>query len=245
MTETLLALLVGHFVGDFVLQTDRMVRIKRAPAVLVLHVVLVTAVSALLLGSLDGWVLGILFLTHLAMDAVKVYLLPPSLAAFLTDQAVHLAVIVALALAFPATVQAGAWGSWMTAAGLQAYAQALVGALGVLLTVPVAGVVIGLLMEPLTRELEDDQSPTGGLPNGGRYIGWLERGLVLILYLGGQGSGIGFVLATKSILRFGEIRDSEHRKLAEFILIGTFLSFALALAGGILTEWTLGAVASS
>ncbi|SCY22700.1 DUF3307 domain-containing protein [Thiohalorhabdus denitrificans] len=244
MTETLLALLVGHFVGDFVLQTDRMVRIKRAPAILVLHVVLVTAVSALLLGSLDGWGLGILFLTHLAMDAVKVYLLPPSLPAFLADQAVHLAVIVALALAFPATAQAGLWGEWLTDAEMRGYAQGMAGALGVLLTLPVAGVVIGLLMEPLTRELEGDQSPTGGLPNGGRYIGWLERGLVLMLYLGGQSSAIGFVLATKSILRFGEIKDSEHRKLAEFILIGTFLSFALALAGGILTEWALGAVAS-
>ena len=242
MIETLLALLAAHLAGDFVFQTDAMVRRKDAPRVLLLHVVLVTVISALLLGNPDPRLLGILFLSHLATDAVKTYLLPRNLPALVLDQAVHLAVIAGLALAFPATVAAGVWGGWLSGPGLEVYRQVLVVAVGGLLSVPVAGVVIGLLMEPLARELEQERSPAGGLPNGGRYIGWLERILVLVLYLSGQGSGIGFVLATKSILRFGEIKDSEHRKLAEFILIGTFLSFALALGGGILIGWARGAL---
>ncbi|MFV0501856.1 MAG: hypothetical protein ACK5MH_09735 [Bacteroidales bacterium] len=45
-------------------------------------------------------------------------------------------------------------------------------------------------------------------------------------------SGIGFLLAAKSIFRFGDLKDSKDRKLTEYILIGTLLSFAVAIATG-------------
>jgi hypothetical protein len=61
------------------------------------------------------------------------------------------------------------------------------------------------------------------------YIGWLERFLAMLLILIGQPTGIGFLIAAKSILRFGEIKESRHRKVAEYIIIGTFLSFGWAL----------------
>jgi hypothetical protein len=44
----------------------------------------------------------------------------------------------------------------------------------------------------------------------------------MLLLLIDQPGGIGFLFAAKSILRFGEIKDSQHRKMAEYILIGTF-----------------------
>jgi hypothetical protein len=78
-----------------------------------------------------------------------------------------------------------------------------------------------------------------GLGRGGRYIGWLERSLVMTLLLIGQPSGIGFLFAAKSILRFGEIRDSHQRKVAEYIIIGTFLSFGWALLISHLTQQAL------
>ena len=51
----------------------------------------------------------------------------------------------------------------------------------------------------------------------------------MLLILIGHPTGIGFLIAAKSILRFGEIKESRHRKLAEYIIIGTFLSFGWAL----------------
>ncbi|MFA9460074.1 hypothetical protein [Thiohalorhabdus methylotrophus] len=242
MSPTFLALLVAHLLGEFVLRRDPPSRPEGAPIPLLLHAALVTALSALLLGTLNAWLLGSLLLVHSLSDASRSHLLPRGPRSFLGEQGVRLALLAGLAWSFPGAWETGLWGSQLTGDALRTYAQVLVVTAGILATVPAAGVVIGLLLEPLTRELEEEQSPAGGLRNGGRYIGWLERGLVLILYLSGQASGIGFVLATKSILRFGEIKDSEHRKLAEFILIGTFLSFALALSGGLLTEWALGAI---
>ena len=42
--------------------------------------------------------------------------------------------------------------------------------------------------------------------------------------------GIALLLGLKSLFRFGEIKDPANRKEAEYILIGTLLSFGFALA---------------
>lgn len=78
------------------------------------------------------------------------------------------------------------------------------------------------------KTLSDDE----GLTDGGRFIGYLERALILILVLAGQAGGVGFLIAAKSILRFGEIKDSSQRKMSEYIIIGTFMSFGWALLVG-------------
>jgi len=46
------------------------------------------------------------------------------------------------------------------------------------------------------------------LPNAGKYIGWLERFLIITFILVNNYNGIGFILAAKGILRFGEIRKA-------------------------------------
>jgi hypothetical protein len=47
------------------------------------------------------------------------------------------------------------------------------------------------------------------------------------MILAGEPSGIGFLVAAKSILRFEE---AKKLPVAEYVLIGTFWSFGLALA---------------
>jgi hypothetical protein len=63
----------------------------------------------------------------------------------------------------------------------------------------------------------------------GKYIGILERTLILILAATGNISAIGVVFAAKSIARFSEL---SKKQFAEYYLVGTLLSFLLALAGG-------------
>jgi hypothetical protein len=54
----------------------------------------------------------------------------------------------------------------------------------------------------------------------------------------GQKPGaIGFLIAAKSILRFGELRD--HRKEAEYVIIGTMWSFACGLVVALATRAVL------
>jgi hypothetical protein len=84
------------------------------------------------------------------------------------------------------------------------------------------------------------EKPIEGLANGGKIIGWLERALILIFVLANQFAGIGFLVAAKSIFRFGEFKESENRKEAEYIIIGTFASFLYAILIILILKWTMG-----
>jgi hypothetical protein len=81
-------------------------------------------------------------------------------------------------------------------------------------------------MDPFAAKLPLEMSAES-LPGAGRVIGHLERGLIYVLILLGQPQGVGLLIAAKSILRFGAVRDD--RALSEYVIIGTLASFAWAL----------------
>jgi hypothetical protein len=58
----------------------------------------------------------------------------------------------------------------------------------------------------------------------------------MLLVLTDQPNAIAFLIAAKSIVRFGEIKDASQRKVAEYIIIGTVLSFGWALLISMLTQ---------
>src|SRR5699024_1678830 len=66
------------------------------------------------------------------------------------------------------------------------------------------------------------------------YIGMLERVFIFVFIITGNWEGIGFLLAAKSIFRFGDLKDSKDRNLTEYILIGTLLSFGIVDATALL-----------
>jgi hypothetical protein len=98
--------------------------------------------------------------------------------------------------------------SWAALAGLVAATQA-------------GGNLAAPLMQPWA-----DEAPEG-LPNGGRLIGVLERGLIHLLILSGQAAGIGFLIAARSVLRFSDTRDD--RRVGEYVIIGTLAPFLWAI----------------
>ncbi len=64
---------------------------------------------------------------------------------------------------------------------------------------------------------------------GGRVLGPIERIVIFAMALSGQYAALTAVVAAKGILRFPEIsRDVAGRK-AEYVLVGSFVSWALAL----------------
>ena len=67
-------------------------------------------------------------------------------------------------------------------------------------------------------------------PARGRFIGYLERMIVFLLVLSGEVNAIGFVLVAKGIARFQQLDD---RAFAEYFLIGTLMSIAMAAIVGI------------
>jgi hypothetical protein len=89
-----------------------------------------------------------------------------------------------------------------------------------------AGVIIGKITEPLSKEISTDDS----LKRAGMYIGVTERMLVFIFVLLGRYSVIGFLIAGKSILRITKDGETNARKKTEYVLIGTLISFIVAVA---------------
>ena len=72
----------------------------------------------------------------------------------------------------------------------------------------------------------------------GKVIGILERLLILTACYTGQFSLIPMLLASKSIVRFPEISKDGAKSYAEYFLIGTLLSFFLAImTGTLLTKY--------
>lgn len=121
----------------------------------------------------------------------------------------------------------------------------LVIAAGALLLTLVGGALVGWFLTPFQKQLRkkfrpNSLRPVEGLKEGGKYIGYLERLLIFVFILTGQFAGVGFLITAKSILRFGELKDSENRKQAEYIIIGTFASFLYAILVSLTARWLLG-----
>lgn len=50
---------------------------------------------------------------------------------------------------------------------------------------------------------------------------------------------IGFILAAKSIFRFGELKEAADIKKTEYIMIGTLLSFTIAIIDGLVIQYSI------
>jgi hypothetical protein len=81
----------------------------------------------------------------------------------------------------------------------------------------------------LISKIKTIVATTEELENAGKLIGTLERFLVLTFMILNQFEAIGFLIASKSILRY---HDSNTIK-TEYVLIGTMASFAVAIFFGI------------
>jgi len=79
---------------------------------------------------------------------------------------------------------------------------------------------------------ETNTTGTSSLQEAGKYIGIIERLFVFAFVVSGHWEAIGFLLAAKSIFRFGDLKDGRERTLTEYVLIGTLLSFGIAILMG-------------
>lgn len=233
MLDTFLALATAHLIADFPAQPDRLLaRKKRSPIFLLLHVGIVAVVTVAALGAAPPLLLVGLVGTHLMMDAVKVYALKDTLKNFFLDQAFHAGVILWLAWLFPEAFASSLW-MHLPPDILQAYQVGLCLAGGTILSLQTGAIIIRKATQPFLEQIGPDIE---GLRHGGAYIGCLERALVMLLVLINQPAGVGFLITAKSILRFGDVKESHQRKLTEYVIIGTFLSFGWGLFVATLTQ---------
>ncbi len=245
--DLLLLLLLAHVLGDFYLQPlswvkDRLQWHFKSPK-LQLHVSVQMGLSLLALWLWQwgyGWqhdslmaVLLALIIggSHYLIDVAKSYS-NNGLAAFLLDQLAHLTVLLLLWSAYTDNWQ---WWPPQLPAGWM-----MIG-LAYLLVLTPASVLIGQLLRSWRPELL--ALPVQGLLAGGHYIGMLERALLLTFVLLDQFGAIGFLLAAKSIFRFGDLSRAQDVKFTEYVLLGTLLSIGISLGIGLSLRWLLGAMA--
>lgn len=258
MIETFIALLFAHTLADFVLQTDWIVRNKHNPLALGIHGLIVGLTAAAATGTLHPALL-VLALVHVGIDVGKLILSAQwkdsaGFGPFMIDQCLHVISLLALMLWLPDLWAEGLWASGAIATGddggilgtgfwteevavpVSQLPAVMVLLTGLLLATRAGGFAVGLLMEPFAPHLgKGDASKS--LPGAGRVIGYLERGLIFALVLFGQAQGVGLLIAAKSILRFGAVKDD--RRLSEYVIIGTLASFGWALIVAFATLYTL------
>lgn len=221
-------LLVAHLIADFMLQPVKWVIHKEAnkgkSKYLYLHVVIHFALYVLVLWDFSLWKIAtILSLSHLLIDLLKLYANPwfkNKTIPFFIDQFLHIASIYVCAFYtelpehFITLFKTINWSLVLAV---------------VFVTFPSA-IIMGKLLEPMSGQINTDHK---SLPNAGKYIGILERLFVLVFILIGHWEAIGLLITAKSVFRFNDLKESNSRKLTEYILIGTLVSFGLAILTGV------------
>jgi len=224
MVALFLSLVLAHLVGDFLLQPNAWVKDKKKKKIkskfLFYHIGLHFLLLLLTTQFNSDYLLGILFvaLSHFGIDCAKLYFEKKKTEKlwFFTDQLLHLTVIAIVVYCyFPYQILIS-----------NLYSQqnlALITAL-VLVTY-----VSAIVLKVLLSRWSDQLIKTDDTNNAGKYIGILERLFIFFFVLMNFWEGIGFLLAAKSIFRFGDLKESKDVRLTEYILIGTLLSFGLGI----------------
>lgn len=219
-----LQLFLAHLLGDFFLQPSKWVNDKEAKKLrspyLYLHALIHFGLVIILTVDLHLWPIALVTgITHLFIDATKILCQKQSNKRtwFFIDQGLHLLVILAITYFKERFV-----------IDLSVFSDP---ALLIFLT------AILFLLHPssfvikniISKWAPSSTTTTDTLQSAGKWIGCLERLLIFTFLIYGKWEGVGFLLAAKSIFRFGDLRDAKETKLTEYVLIGTLLSFGLAI----------------
>ncbi|SHE35460.1 DUF3307 domain-containing protein [Chryseobacterium takakiae] len=226
-------LILAHLLGDFILQPDSWVADKESKKLksiyLYIHILIHTVLNFAFLWDLQLWWVAILVgVSHFIIDAAKLSFQTHKNKKnwFFIDQTLHVLVIAGVSFYF----------NEFDFEFLQNQELLKIVMAALFLTAP-ASIFIKILLSSWTPVPETTNNiQTESLSNAGKYIGILERLLVFTFIIVNHWEGVGFMVAAKSVFRFSDLAQAKQRKLTEYVLIGTLLSFGLAVLTGILIK---------
>lgn len=232
----LLKLLMAHLIGDFILQPYAWVKAKEEKKLgarqLYFHSLLHGLLALLLVGNINFWTWSLLIaFVHLIIDAFKLLIQNnrTKRPLFFIDQLLHLISIYAIWLWYE--------GEYFSFSFLKSEKIILLITLIIFLTYPVS-FMVRIFISKWTPDTEAGDD-TVSLQSAGQYIGILERLLVFVFIITNEWQAVGFLLAAKSVFRFGNLQEAKDRKLTEYILIGTLLSFSIAILTGLVYQYIM------
>lgn len=232
----LIKLFLAHLIGDFLLQPKSWIADKElkklASKKLYLHLLIHGLLVSVFLWTWGGLVFGLVLMgMHGVIDIFKLYAQQEKTKVtwFLVDQGLHLLSIVVL------------WIGWfqpaLSISELFIHSSIWIYGTALIFLTFVCGIVIQVLMTNWSKSLNETNEDS--LSDAGKYIGILERLFVFTFVVTGNWEAIGFLLAAKSVFRFGDLKESKDRKLTEYMLIGTLLSFGIAIFTGLVVNQLL------
>lgn len=235
--STLLHIFAAHLLADFFLQPRSWIKGRRKFGLqsrhLYLHISTVGLLTWVFIASWSAWPV-VLFITatHFLIDWWKSSQEENTLN-FVVDQLSHFIMILAgwlWYIDYPLQHTTGFLGEIAYDANLWIILCSY------LITLRPMGFLIAKVTFRWQKELQAESASLTGLKEAGTWIGYIERVIILTFILLNQYSAIGFLIAAKSIFRFsGGMNDKAERKHAEYILIGTLISFSMAILLGIAT----------
>lgn len=230
-----LKLILAHLIGDFLLQPQKWVLHKEAhkhkSKFLYFHI-LVHVLALIIILQFNfkyGLSIAIIGISHYVIDLIKLLLKSRfnNRLLFGLDQLAHLIIIALVVnLYYPFSIDFKTIFSKQT----------------LLFITCILGVtqVSSIIMKTLISKWDvSEYTNQASLKNAGAYIGILERLFVFIFIITDHWEGVGFLITAKSVFRFSDLTQAKDRKLTEYILIGTLLSFGLAIAFGLGYDWVL------
>jgi len=235
-TQILVPLLAAHFLADFILQTDEDVKRKQSVLVFVKHIVLVTLLSYLLAGNWYCYTIPLVILfSHASIDLLKKTIKKDSLTIFLIDQVAHYLVIIGLSIYIQNKLTQetnnlfwySIWGS--------VYVKTLVMLISIILITKFSSIIISYIIKSFQTKIFKGENNSKDEIKTGRIIGYLERIIILVLFLAELPTVVGFLITAKSILRYAEIKNEKDKVMVEYVLIGTLLSFTIGISIAFIT----------
>jgi len=231
----LIKLILAHILGDFLFQPSIWVKAKEDRKIrayqLYLHIVIHFVLTMLLVGDWSFWPWATLIAgSHLLIDSIKLYLQQQKYNRFLffADQFLHFSVLILISLWYERSLFAAFSINlnllllWITTLFI--------------LTQPLS-IAIKIFISKWTPYREEKENDS--LEDAGKYIGYLERLLIFIFILSNHWEAVGFLITAKSVFRFGDLKESKERKLTEYVLIGTLISFGSAICIALLFQYIL------
>ena len=227
-------LILAHLLGDFLLQPNSWVADKEQKKgkskFLYIHVLIHIALVFIFLWNIQlWWIVLIIGITHFLIDWAKLQYQTAKTKRtwFFVDQLLHVVVIVLLSVFYFPYLK---WEDLFNHDNLKIITAV------VFLTVPSSIIIKTLISIWTPVTVEHSKIQTESLVNAGKYIGILERLLVFVFIIVNHWEGVGFMIAAKSVFRFSDLAEAKQRKLTEYVLIGTLLSFGIAVLTGILVN---------
>jgi len=236
LIQIFIPLLTAHFLADFIFQTDEDVKRKHSFLVFSKHIALVTVFSYLLVGIWIDFIIPLVILiSHAAIDFIKRTIKKDSLVIFLVDQAIHYLVIIGLSIYIQQKIIAETTSLFWSNLWGNVYLKVLVIVIALILVTKFSSIIISYIIRPFQTKIFKGENNNKDEIKTGKIIGYLERIIILVLFLANLPAVVGFLITAKSILRYAEIKSEQDKVMVEYVLIGTLLSFTLGITISFLT----------